>query len=64
MTKGRNTTLLTTRIPDRMFEAVRTLATGKGMTMSEYVRSVLQVHEELRRQMMTGGADTTPGQAN
>ena len=57
MAKGRNTTLLTTRIPDRLFEAIEVVAERRGMTMSEYVRSILEVRDELliemeaRRQM-------------
>jgi len=51
MAKGRNTTLLTTRIPDLMFEAIQVLAESKGMTMSEYVRGVLEAEEELLIEM-------------
>ena len=51
MAKGRNTTLLTTRISDPMFEAIQALAAGKGMTMSEYVRGVLETQDELQREM-------------
>ena len=54
MAKGRNTTLLTTRISDPMFEAIQALAAGKGMTMSEYVRSTLESQEELQRQIEDG----------
>lgn len=51
MAKGRNTTLLTTRIPDRMYEAVQTLSAKLGMTMSEYVRNILENQEELQREI-------------
>ena len=51
MAKGRNTTLLTTRIPDVMFEAIQGLAWSKGMTMSEYVRRTLEGNEGLQKEM-------------
>jgi hypothetical protein len=37
-----------------MFEAIQALAAGKGMTMSEYVRSTLESQEELQRQIEDG----------
>ena len=52
MAKGRNTTLLTTRISDLMFETIQGLVQSKGMTMSEYVRGVLEADEELRLRML------------
>lgn len=44
MSRGRSTTLITTRIPDVMFDIIEALAERKGMTRSEYVRSVLESH--------------------
>ena len=55
MAKGRNTTLLTTRIPDRLFEAIEVVAERRGMTMSEYVRSILEAQNELRQEMAVRG---------
>ena len=52
MAKGRNTTLLTTRISDRMFEAVQVIAERKAMTMSEYVRGILEAQDELQQEMV------------
>ena len=60
MAKGRNTTLLTTRISDPMFEAIQALAASKDMTMSEYVRSVLEAEEELQRAMAEVGDRRMP----
>jgi hypothetical protein len=34
-----------------MFEAIQALAAGKGMTMSEYVRGVLETQDELQLEM-------------
>ena len=52
MAKGRNTTLLTTRISDLMFEAIQITAANKGMTMSEYVRKILEDQHELQQEMV------------
>ena len=52
MAKGRNTTVLGTRIPDPMLEAIQVLADRTGMTMSEYVRNVLETQEELQLEML------------
>ena len=52
MAKGRNTTLLTTRIPDPMFEAIKSLAAMQGKPLSEYVGSALEAEEELQQEMV------------
>lgn len=51
MVKGRNTTLLTTRIPDRLYEAIEVVAERSGMTLSEYVRIVLEDQQELQKEI-------------
>ena len=57
MVKGRNTTLLTTRIPDRLFEAITVIAVRRGMTLSEYVRTVLEAEDELGQETVVRGQD-------
>ena len=47
--------MLTTRISDRMCEAIQVLAARKSMTMSEYVRGVLEAEEELQQEMAVRG---------
>ena len=42
MSKGRNTTLLTTRISDQLYAVIKEIAEYKGMTLSEFVREILE----------------------
>ena len=42
MSKGRNTTLLTTRISDQLYAVIKEIAEYKGMTLSEFTREILE----------------------
>ena len=55
MVKGRNTTVLGTRIPDRLFEAIEAVASMRGMTLSEYVRRVLEAQNQVQYEMAAKG---------
>ena len=42
MSKGRNTTLLSTRISDQLYKVIKEIAEYKGMTLSEVTREILE----------------------
>ncbi len=57
MTRGRNTTLITARIPDSIFQAISSLSEEKGMTNSAYVRSILETHDEIQGELWSSYQD-------
>ena len=44
MSKGRNTTLLSTRISDQLYKVIKEIAEYKGMTLSEFTREILETN--------------------
>lgn len=57
MTRGRNTTLITARIPDRIFQAISSICEKNGMTNSAYVRSILEAHDEIQGELWSSYQD-------
>ena len=52
MVRDRKTKIVGIRIPDRPFEAIEAEADMRGMTLLEYVRSVLEAQDELPMELV------------
>jgi len=48
MVKGRNTRVVSVRIPDSVYATIEARAKRRGMSISEYLSSIIR-HEVLRR---------------
>lgn len=48
MTKGRNTSVLTVRLPDELATSLRTEARRRKLLLNDYLKSILASHWELR----------------